>query len=1337
MDFGEAMNQISDTLINIGLKYGTVTYTFTPYIESTWGGDSCMNWRDTTITVWVNPTPAIRVVAEDTVICSGETTNIRIHNPNEFVFGEWVYDLYVTPDPLIWGNMESDTALTETSISETLFNDDTIVHKVEYRFIPRKTIEDSLICSQVNDTTIVIWVNPTPEIRVDVSDTVLCDGDNVTLTVRNPNKPYLRGDWNGRVEIFADPGITGISSGIIQFEDDTIFNFTLLNSDPVARSITYRFVPWITPDDEGPDCGEGIVETVVVWVNPVPSIVIDVADTVICNDSYINFEIENPNTSIKGTWLYKVEVIPHPSITGAEAWLDTTIYEPDLSFSNLLHNTDTSAHEVVYHFTPQIEPEDMGTSCERWDTTITIWVNPTPALSWYVVDTIFCNNSRVDIDILDGMGYVIGDKKFEVQGVYVPSKVSVFNRAPNSWEVNDIPDQISDSIVNRTNEVQPVIYFIRPVIYDNREGKVAGELCGGVQPLKLIIYVNPTPVLYFKDLVDTIFCDSSLVHINVEDGLSSNIKGIARYNLEVIYNAGRVTLISAGATPGESDNSDEDINDYLLNGSDTIQTVSYHFMAHIWDDRPGHEGRFCDNGTDTTITIYLNPTPRLLYTLEEDTLCFDDGFTIFTGSPSYTTHPIYYGLDISNNNNIYGVATPAEGDSFAITAPLLQDTVMNLGTGWGRIIYDLHPFISTKGCPGADTTFVIDVNPEPTLSTLELSTPGDTAVCYMEGYSILMETDVDSTTGQFIYDLNTFNFDAGNLQNEQDPGDYPIGNLIQENVINTGDSIEDITYRIMPVIRNAKGPGEHCLGTWQDEIIVQVAPELKGQLVADEYIGGDEIRCFGELSGTLHSNVSGGYYREDYTFTWDTTGVGGTFENLIRDSIQWGLGVGEYWFKVTDTIGCEFTSLPWLVTQPDTIEVDTIITDATCKLFLKEDGAIDITVSGGNTAYSYYWTGRYGFNSTNEDVVSGVAGPYHLVVRDINLCRYDGYYTIGSASDILITSLARDYLGFGVECNGDNNGYIDLTVAGGFPGYDIKVYDHEENDTINAGTITTEGGGLRVDNLEAGTYSLFAFDSEQCYNDPPPVITLTEPDPIIVWKDNPRYSDTVDISCFGEDDGEIHLAMTGGRTHMYSNLFAWTGPDVGLVPNDSIQRDLEPGLYTVSVTDTIGCEGDTSFLLIEPSQITMQADNIFELNSWNVSCFGYNDGLIQITSQGGIMGHTYNWSSDAMTLPESTLEDQSGLVAGTYELKITDDIGCKLDTSFTLRQPNAIGIDTIIPKYSDFAIACADSSTGQIMVIPFGGADSSRNTYTWVMQVVASCQVVIPSRPAFLRGYII
>ena len=74
--------------------------------------------------------------------------------------------------------MESDTARSDVEpISQTLFNSDTIVHKVEYHFYPRKTIDDSLICAGGNDTTIVIWVNPTPEIRLSASDLEICSGE--------------------------------------------------------------------------------------------------------------------------------------------------------------------------------------------------------------------------------------------------------------------------------------------------------------------------------------------------------------------------------------------------------------------------------------------------------------------------------------------------------------------------------------------------------------------------------------------------------------------------------------------------------------------------------------------------------------------------------------------------------------------------------------------------------------------------------------------------------------------------------------------------------------------------------------------------------------------------------------------------------------------------------------------------------------------------------------------------------------------------------------------------------------------------------------------------------
>ena len=101
---------------------------------------------------------------------------------------------------------------------------------------------------------------------------------------------------------------------------------------------------------------------------------------------------------------------------------------------------------------------------------------------------------------------------------------------------------------------------------------------------------------------------------------------------------------------------------------------------------------------------------------------------------------------------------------------------------------------------------------------------------------------------------------------------------------------------------------------------------------------------------------------------------------------------------------------------------------------------------------------------------------------------------------------------------------------------------------------------------------------------------------------------------------------------------------------------------------------------------------------WNINCYGGNDGFIDVSLTGGIEGYTYTWDSNEMTIADQSAQNQSSLVAGAYTLAVTDDIGCTLDTSFTLRQPNPIDIEAMIPMdvSGAYAIFCADSSTGQI-----------------------------------------
>ncbi|MCP4313055.1 MAG: T9SS type B sorting domain-containing protein, partial [Bacteroidetes bacterium] len=1316
LDYDETVLSISDTLENIGLEWGTVTYTFMPYIQSTSGGDSCMNWRDTTITVWVNPTPAIRVTTEDTVICNGETTVLNIHNPNKFVYGDWIYDLIVTPDFAISGNRLSDTALIEESISETLFNDDTIVHKVEYRFIPRKTIEDSLICSQVHDTTIVIWVNPTPEIRLTADDLEICDGDTISLEIRNPNVDVL-GVWYYDLEISktSEDKLLGVSSGSEPYNiNDTTYNYILTNTDTIAHQVTYTYTPRIRPVDGGNDCWGGLDHdtSITITVLPTPEIRVQIPDTILCDGQFANFAVNKPNNNIFfADWWYEL-VVEDPSgfIEGENQ--DSVFMGPNFNFDDHLFNTDTVRHQVIYHFIPRITPSDGSSPCNNGrDTTITVWINPTPRLFVNVDDSIFCNNEYVTFSSIDGLGEVFGDKEYIVRVDYLPSWVTVIGRPSGNPGQDTLiaGSAFSDSLVNHTNSVQTVFYSFIPRIFDNRPGQT-GAFCPGDTVINFTIKVNPTPLLAVN-LDDTIVCDSAIFEIEMDDLLGS-VEGVPVYDLQVTYNSAVVVALISEAD-GEVP-AGRHITSWIKNNSDTVQVIEYNFIARIRDDRPGQDD--CRRGTDTTIYVYLNPTPRLdyQYLLGQDTLCYLEGFELSTLPQVYATSDIYYWLGVVNDDGMGGVAVPP--DSSDASLRLIQSPINNPLLEVGTIEYSFTPFISNEGCLGKDTAILVRVNPLPIME----ATQSDTAVCFNWGYSLPMNHPIISTTGAMQYQVSTDGYNSFNIQGAIPPDDYYfIDTLDQFDIRNIGDSIEDVTYHMRPFIRDARqdlGAGAHCWGDPLDSIVVEVAPEFKGSPWADTAdFGGWEIRCNGLLSETLHSNVWGGYYRDDYTFSWDTTSAGGTYESLNEeDSTQFGLGVGEYWFRVVDKIGCDFISLPLIIEQPDTIEVDTTITDAACASPDKLDGAIDIEVTGGTTVYSYFWNGPFSFTSTDEDIVDNIAGNYHVRIRDANLCQYDADYEIGSAREIIITPDLHEYYGYGVMCSGDSNGFIDLSVAGGFPGYSILVYDHDANDTIDAGTIPLEGGDLTLGNLDAGTYTLFAIDAQNCYNLRQPEIIITEPDPLEVWKDNQRYSDTVDISCYGEDDGEIHPDMTGGRTHMYPNTFVWTGPPgAGIIQGDSIQSGLEPGLYTVTVTDIQGCEGDSSFTLIEPSPITLKADTIYDYNSWNISCFGRNDGFIDISSQGGIMGHEYDWYSDAMPLSDTTLQDQSGLVVGRYEVHITDSIGCTLDTFFTLTEPNPVEIDSIIPKFSDFAIACADSSTGQITVIPNGGADSTRNTYDW------------------------
>lgn len=73
----------------------------------------------------------------------------------------------------------------------------------------------------------------------------------------------------------------------------------------------------------------------------------------------------------------------------------------------------------------------------------------------------------------------------------------------------------------------------------------------------------------------------------------------------------------------------------------------------------------------------------------------------------------------------------------------------------------------------------------------------------------------------------------------------------------------------------------------------------------------------------------------------------------------------------------------------------------------------------------------------------------------------------------------------------------------------------------------------------------------------------------------------------------------------------------------------------------------------------------------NPSCNGGNDGMITVAPSGGQMPYTYSWSNGGSTA------SISNLVAGTYTVIVTDNNNTTAESTITLTDPPAIGLDLV------------------------------------------------------------
>lgn len=480
-----------------------------------------------------------------------------------------------------------------------------------------------------------------------------------------------------------------------------------------------------------------------------------------------------------------------------------------------------------------------------------------------------------------------------------------------------------------------------------------------------------------------------------------------------------------------------------------------------------------------------------------------------------------------------------------------------------------------------------------------------------------------------------------------------VDNLIATNYIFS--SLPAGTYTV--TVRDANNNTD----TLTDIIISEPPSALLVNSIIRDY-NGFQVECNGESNGEIAIITSGG--APNYTFAWTTTN-GIIPAGQEDDESLTGLVAGTYRLNVEDANGCTYQE-DFIISEPSQLLITTNNADnISCNS--ETDGRILITPSGGTGFFTYAWTKDNITYATTEDITGLGAGEYILTLSDTNNCTAIANYTIIEPAPIVIIVDA----GVDILCNGGNTGAIDLTINGG-----TLPYAYSWTKDGNPITETTQG----LSNQTAGTYEVTVTDASGCSVNE--TIVLTESTEIVV-----SYTKTK-ISCYNANDGTMNVTLSGGLSPY---TFTWS--DLG---NGLNRANLGPGIYTITVTDANGC------IKAEPIEIIDAP--VFEINPTvtNITCFGADDGTIELNINGGVAPLVVTWADDA-----SAGIVRNNLTNGTYTVNILDATGCSINSDFIINEPGQIVLDAIITN----ATACHDPNTGAIDLQITGG--TAPYTISW------------------------
>ena len=1281
----------SFTATNIGNTVVTSTITVTPSYES---GTTTCSGNTKQFVISVSPNANVNSVL-NRVICNGSTSPTILFSSSNSG-GTTTYS---------WTNSTSSIGLSSSGTgnipSFTAINSSSTPIIATISVTPTFT-NGSLICNGTLQN-FTITVNPSAQVNT-INSIEVCNGNSIPSTVFSTNN-------SGGTTSYTWTNTT-TSIGLAASGNGSIPTFTATNNtlNPIIATIT--IIPSYT--NGGNTCnGNNLIFTI--KVNPSPTGTISGASTVCLNAS-------EPIITFTGSAGNAPYIFTYTINNGTNQTISTTTGN-SVSINAPTNTIGTFTYNLIN------VQDSNATSC----------LNTISQLAIVIVNTLPTIDNQPEVTQSLCVGATIA----------IPLTVSYINgtgTASYQWYSNSINSTSGGNEVGtNSNNYLPPTYLTSGIFYYYIKISFSGNGCGDITSNIAQVIVVDDPLVTAQPYLTQTLCQNetpTALSVTISGGIGTNSYQWYQTTTATTSGGTPVGTNASSYTPltnsvgtyyyyceitqvGVACSVKSNTSTVIINTSPTI--VNQPISSTV-----------CQDGTPTTLSFtYSNGVGSPTFQWYSNTINSTSGGDSIPGAtnsvfvpPSNIVGVIYYYCIVSFPNligscsNIYtdvAVVTINEQSTINVQ-PMATQTICVGGTIATPLTVS---FINGTGTPTYHW-FSNSIN-----STSGGSTVGTNSNNYLPQISL--------TTGTFYYYviISFSGNGCGNITSAvaeinviNDPiiSSQPIAsqtlcqNAIPANLIvsatggigiynyqwysNTINSITngiilngEINATFTPSTTNAgtiyyyceitQPNGIGCNVTSQtSKIIINVAPTISDNpisstvclgnnpiLLSVNYINGVGTPTYKWYSNTINSNVDGAIINNENTATYNPPStLAGIFYYYCQISFPSLSG------------GCEI-----ITSNTATVTIEQVPVIASQNLIICSNSTFTITPinSGSNivpASTTYIWstptinpigaiTGSSSQNvpqnSISQTLINTTTSPatvtYTITPKSGNC--------IGTDFTVIITinpATNPNAVVTNSTCYGINNGSISTNITGGIPFSTNPPYT-----IIWTGPNSYTSNQSTISNLIPGLYTLSITDAGGC-----PIsnnYTITEPLEMILTADVNN-----NITCFGSNNGAISISVTGG-TGTYS--YVWTKNGTNFATTEDI-NNLSPATYIVSVTDANNCPPKTlTFTITEPPILSVNL-----VSQTNVDCYGFATGTITINTTGGtpletspgIFSYTYSWTgTNGYT---SSSQNLTVLLAGTYNLVVTDNLGCTKNISVTITQSTEIIITattTPIECYGD------------------------------------------------------